>query len=73
MQIGKKYIEDNPYPKLSLAEAEQLLILPIVTRMETELLQPDNMIIEKQTAGTALYLIAKGECVVDFRHGNLHR
>lgn len=40
--------------------------------METQLLQPDNMIIEKLQTGTALYLVAKGECVVDFRHGNLH-
>jgi len=40
--------------------------------METELLQPDNMIIEKLQQGTALYLIAKGECILDFRHGNFH-
>lgn len=47
MQIGKKYIEDNPYPKMTLGQSEDMLIRPIVTKMETELLQPDNMIIEK--------------------------
>ena len=40
--------------------------------MKTDLLQPDNMIIEKLNVGTALFLIAKGECVLDFRHGNFH-
>ena len=40
--------------------------------METELLQPDSMIIEKLDNKQALYLIAKGECLVDFRIGSLH-
>ena len=72
MQIAKQYVKDNPFPKIPISVAEDRIILPIVTKMETELLQPDNMIIEKLQAGKALYLIGKGECVVDFRHGNLH-
>ena len=40
--------------------------------MATDLLRPDQMIIEKLDNKHALYLVAKGECQVDFRIGNLH-
>ena len=38
------------------------------------LVQPDKVIIEKldEKKSIALYIVAKGECVVDFRNGNLH-
>ncbi len=72
MQIAKNYVKAHPFPKRTVAQAEQLIICPIVKRMETQLLQPDNMIVEKLSKAQALYLIAKGECIVDFRHGNLH-
>ena len=75
MQIAKKYVKEHPFPPIKVAEAEREIILPIVTRMETELKTPDDMVIEKldeDKEKKALYLIAKGECVVDFRHGSLH-
>jgi len=37
-----------------------------------ELFSPDAMIIEKLNPGKAIYLIARGECAVDYRHGNFH-
>ena len=41
--------------------------------METKLVSPDEMIIEKlDSKYKRLYIIAKGECIVDFRNGNLH-
>ena len=51
MQIAAHYVKAHPFPKRSIAQAEDIIILPIVTRMETELLQPDNMIIEKLQQG----------------------
>ena len=71
--IAKNYIKAHPYPKKTVAQAENIIILPIVTRIKPELLEPDNMIIEKLQKGTALFLIAKGECMLDFRHGNFHK
>jgi len=47
MIIGQKFLEDNPYPKRNLHQAEELLIRPIVTKMTPELVQPDHVIIEK--------------------------
>ena len=72
MQIAKEYIKANPFPKKTVAEAEELLIVPMVTKIVTETRKPDDEIVQKLSQGEALYLIAKGECRVDFRHGNLH-
>ena len=41
--------------------------------METKLVKPDEMIIKKlNKKDKQLYIVAKGECIVDFRNGNLH-
>ena len=73
MQIAKKFIQDNPFPKRTVLEAEIEIILPIVTRMVPDLLTPDVEIITKLCDDKkALFLIAKGECFVDFRNGGLH-
>ena len=45
----------------------------MVTAMETKLVRPDDMIIKKLDVDEkALFLIAKGECIVDFCHGDLN-
>ena len=40
------------------------LIRMIVMRMETELVEPDKVIISKYQEGTDLFIISKGECIV---------
>ena len=40
--------------------------------METMLVSPDDVIIKKRDDKKTLYIVAKGECEVDFRNGNLH-
>jgi CRP-like cAMP-binding protein len=40
------------------------LIRPIVQRMETQLSEPDAVIIEQYSEGNAIYLISKGQCLV---------
>lgn len=72
MQIAKHFVVANPFPKRTVAEAEVLHILPIVTRMETLFFKPDDPVIGKLEDTKGLFFIAKGECVVDFRHGNLN-
>ena len=72
MQIAKKYIKDHPVPRMSLAEAEVHILKPIVSKIHIELFGPDAMLIEKFKEGENLFIIAKGECLVDFRRGNLN-
>jgi CRP-like cAMP-binding protein len=50
--------------KKMLELKEEELIKPIVQRMETQLSEPDKVIIEKYKEGNAMYLISKGECLV---------
>ena len=40
--------------------------------METMLVKPDHEIIVKLSEKKTLLIVAKGECEVDFRNGNLH-
>ena len=35
MQIAKNYVKAHPFPKRTVAQAEQLIICPIVSRMES--------------------------------------
>ena len=46
------------------ATKEEELIKPIVQRMETQLSEPDEVIIPQYSEGEAIYLISKGECLV---------
>ena len=59
-------------PKLTLTQIEKHLLTPIVRKIIIELKGPDDMLIEKLKDGEHLYIIAKGECSVDFRRGNLN-
>ena len=43
---------------------EEELIKPIVQRMETQLSEPDQIIVKQYQEGNAIYLISKGECNV---------
>ena len=72
MRIAKEYRIENPNPPLTQKQAEEGIIKPIVARMETMLVKPDHLIIEKLDDKKTLYIVAKGECEVDFRNGNLH-
>ena len=38
MQIAKQYVKAHPFPKKTVAQAEEIIILPIVTRMEIDFL-----------------------------------
>ena len=59
-------------PKRTLSWIESYLLDPIVAKITIELKGPDDMLIEKLQEGENLYIIAKGECSVDFRRGNLN-
>ena len=72
MQIAKQFIIEHPFPKKTIAQAEVLLLIPIVKNIKIQLNKPDDVLIEKLKEGQNLFIIAKGECVVDFRHGNLN-
>ena len=59
-------------PRKTLTQIETILLYPIVAKIEIVLKGPDDMLIEKLKDGEHLYIIAKGECSVDFRRGNLN-
>ena len=58
--------------KRTLSWIESYLLDPIVAKITIELKGPDDMLIKKLKKGKFLYIIAKGECSVDFRRGNLN-
>ena len=72
MRIAKEYRIENPNPPLTQKQAEENIIKPIVAKMETMLVKPDHEIIVKLSEKKTLLIVAKGECEVDFRNGNLH-
>lgn len=72
MQIAKQYIKDHPFPKKTVAQAEDLILIPIVSKIKIELKGPDDMLLEKLSEGEKLFIVAKGVCAVDFRRGNLN-
>ena len=45
MRIAKEYRIENPNPPLSQSQAEDGIIKPIVTKMTTDFVKPDDMII----------------------------
>ena len=51
----------NPKKEVWRQQAD-LYIKAIVSRMITDLQEPDAVIIEQYDPGRAMYLIAKGEC-----------
>ena len=53
----------NPKKEVWRQQAD-LYIKAIVSRMITDLQEPDAVIIEQYDPGRAMYLIAKGECQV---------
>ena len=55
----------NPRSMKDLHAKEEELIRPIVQRMETQLSEPDAVIIEQYQEGNAIFLISKGECLVE--------
>ena len=46
-----------------MAEENKIAVM-IASEMQTWLVEPDQVIIEKLTEGDAMYLVAKGECKV---------
>ena len=50
-------------PTAKLAEENKIAVM-IASEMQTWLVEPDQVIIEKLTEGDAMYLVAKGECKV---------
>ena len=48
----------------SLRQAESSYIHIMVSRMTTELMEPDHVVLDLFQPGNAMYLIAKGECQV---------
>ena len=50
-------------PTVKLAEENKIAVM-IASEMQTWLVEPDQVIIEKLTEGDAMYLVAKGECKV---------
>lgn len=74
-----KFVHDLAYKKLTqsqpgsdqqlvnskqLKQIEESYIRIIVSRCQTELVQPDFVVVDQFAEGTAMYLIAKGECQV---------
>jgi hypothetical protein len=51
MQIAKQYMIDNPsYKKKNkIADAEKLILEPIVSKIKIALKGPDDLLLEKQT------------------------
>ena len=45
MRIAKEYRIENPNPPLSQSQAEDSIIKPIVMKMETDFVKPDDMIV----------------------------
>lgn len=72
MQLAKQYKKDHPMPPKSIPEIERILLYPIVRKIKIELYGPDDRLIEKLKEGEYMFLISRGECIVDFRRGNLN-
>lgn len=72
MQIAKKSLQTTSQFKKTITQVEEQLILPIVTEMTTRLAQPDDPIVTIYHQAENLYFIAKGECEVFLRSGDLH-
>ena len=65
LELGRatEAYKENPTKQIWRQQAD-LYIRAIVSRMITDLQEPDAVIIEQYDPGRAMYLIAKGECQV---------